>query len=249
MFGKLYSQTFSGSMVGKGSTVFATWAYVVAHTKPPGIVELNPVLIAAQIGTTAADVESAIEYLCAADPNSRTPDHEGRRMIREGQFQYSVPNYMRYRGLRNEEERREQDRERKRRSRKAHKGNGEDHAYQDAAFAEFWELYPRKVGRAAALKAWRKLAPEDAAVTAIKQAVERQRKTWTDPKYIPHAATWLHGARWQDEMPVADGTALRPAITCAACGQRAHTWTGDKCDPCYRAYMGITDNASQAPAK
>ena len=113
-------------MVGKGSTVFATWAYVIAHTKPPGIVELNPVLIAAQIGTTAADVESAIEYLCAADPNSRTPDHDGRRMIREGQFQYSVPNYMRYRGLRNEEERREQDRERKRRSRKAAKGNGED---------------------------------------------------------------------------------------------------------------------------
>ena len=124
MYGKLFSQTFSGSMVGKGSTVFAIWAYVVAHTKPPGIVELNPVLIAAQIGTTAADVESAIEYLCAADPNSRTPDHEGRRMIREGQFQYSVPNYMRYRGLRNEEERREQDRERKRRSREAHKGNG-----------------------------------------------------------------------------------------------------------------------------
>lgn len=248
MYGKLFSQTFSGSMVGKGSTVFAIWAYVVAHTKPPGIVELNPVLIAAQIGTTAADVESAIEYLCAADPNSRTPDHDGRRMIREGQYQYSVPNYMRYRGLRNEEERREQDRERKRRSREAHKGNG---AKPPATFALPDWIAPEPWAR------WIKIRPAKArtpdALAAAIARLDKWRTEGMDPNEI--IATSLANG-WQglirpDQKRGAPAAAssTRPAITCATCGKRAHTWTGDKCDACYRAYMGVTDHADQAPAK
>ena len=248
MYGKLFSQTFSGSMVGKGSTVFAIWAYVVAHTKPPGIVELNPVLIAAQIGTTAADVESAIEYLCAADPNSRTPDHEGRRMIREGQYQYSVPNYMRYRGLRNEEERREQDRERKRRSREAHKGNG---AKPPAALVLPDWIAPEPWTR------WIKIRPAKARTPDVLAAViaklDKMRAEGLDPNEIiaNSLANGWQGLFRPDQKrgALAAASSTRPAITCSDCGQRAYTWTGTRCDGCYRAYMGVTDHASQAPAK
>lgn len=64
-------------------------------------------------------------------------------------------------------------------------------------FDAFWQVYPRKVGKGQARPAWdkavRKAAPETiiAAVTATR---------WpTDPRYIPHPATWLRGERWLDE--------------------------------------------------
>jgi len=29
----------------------------------------------------------------------------------------------------------------------------------------------------------------------------------------------------------------RPSIVCQDCGKRAHTWTGHRCDPCWKTYM------------
>lgn len=66
-----------------------------------------------------------------------------------------------------------------------------------AAFEQFWFLYPRKVAHAAAEKAWLKIPPaEHHTIMAVLAA---QVLTWRDPKFIPHAATWLNGKRWQDE--------------------------------------------------
>lgn len=96
-FGKLYEQTFTGSMAGAGAVVFSVWAYVVAHLRPPGIVELNPLILAAAIGVDRAEVERAIEYLSSPDEMSRTKEHEGRRLLKEGQFLYRAPNFDRYR--------------------------------------------------------------------------------------------------------------------------------------------------------
>lgn len=96
-FGKIYEQTFTGSMVGAGPVVFALWSYVVAHVRPPGVVELNPKLLAPIIGTTEDEIHKALDVLTSEDPDSRTPDHGGRRLLREGQFTYQVPTFERYR--------------------------------------------------------------------------------------------------------------------------------------------------------
>lgn len=71
-------------------------------------------------------------------------------------------------------------------------------------FAGFYAAYPRKIGREAALKAWIKLAPDEAlqatilgALAAQKPHLDRREKG----RYIPHAATWLNQARWEDEIP------------------------------------------------
>jgi hypothetical protein len=69
-------------------------------------------------------------------------------------------------------------------------------------FVEFWALWPRKVARRSALVAWQKMQCEPLA-GAICAAVVRQRAQWRDPRYIPYPATWLRGARWEDEPPVA----------------------------------------------
>jgi TusA-related sulfurtransferase len=70
-------------------------------------------------------------------------------------------------------------------------------------FDRFWNAYPRKVAKQAALKAFAKIKPDEALLGKMIAALERQKKsvTWLKDKgqFIPHAATWLNGRRWEDE--------------------------------------------------
>lgn len=69
-------------------------------------------------------------------------------------------------------------------------------------FEMFWEIYPKKVGKGAALKAWDK-AKLNGKVEIVLQAVEKQ-KTWPQwqkdgGQYIPNPATWINQGRWEDQ--------------------------------------------------
>jgi len=109
MYGKFFSSTFTGSMFGAGTDVFALWGYVIANTVNSAV-ELNPKLLAVVLGSTEDKIESAIDYLCRPDPRSRNPEEEGKRLIKQGQFQYHVVSHQQYREMRNEDERREYNR-------------------------------------------------------------------------------------------------------------------------------------------
>lgn len=114
MYGKLFSSLYTGSMIGTGAVPFALMPYIIATARPDknlgGYVELNPVLLAAIFGVTEADIQRGIDFLCKPDPKSRTPDEDGRRLVKLGPFDYRVVNYAKYRAIRDEEERREQNR-------------------------------------------------------------------------------------------------------------------------------------------
>lgn len=67
-------------------------------------------------------------------------------------------------------------------------------------FEKFWEAYPRKVGKGAAQNSWRKAKPPlDRVLDAIRRA--RKSPDWLKERgaFIPHPATWLNQARWEDE--------------------------------------------------
>lgn len=70
----------------------------------------------------------------------------------------------------------------------------------DAAFAKFWDTYPRKkskaAGRAAYEKAARKVGPQ-----RIQAALEAQLPSLMakEPDYRPYPATWLNRESWEDE--------------------------------------------------
>ena len=68
-------------------------------------------------------------------------------------------------------------------------------------FQDFWLLYPRRVARKDALKAWGRLSPAQQ-VAAITALVE-WRRVWAtkDLDYLPYPATWIRGERWEDELP------------------------------------------------
>lgn len=113
MYGKFHASAFTGSMRGAGPIAFAVWAYVIANTSQHSVIELNPDVVAFLLGCKSAEVEAAIEYLCSPDPKSRCKDHEGRRLLKEGEFQYFVPTHSRYRAMKNTEEKREYNRQKK----------------------------------------------------------------------------------------------------------------------------------------
>lgn len=99
-FGQHYSSMYSGSMVGSGACVFAVMGYIISNTShKTSCVELNTTILATIIGEPKQAIESAIEKLCAPDPQSRTKTEDGRRLIKRGEFEYFVVNFKHYRGL------------------------------------------------------------------------------------------------------------------------------------------------------
>lgn len=76
-------------------------------------------------------------------------------------------------------------------------------------FSEFWALYPKKVGKGAAEKAWDRLRPNQRTFESMMQAVRVQMRCaqWTrdNGQYIPNPATWLNQRRWEDEPEIRQG--------------------------------------------
>ena len=73
----------------------------------------------------------------------------------------------------------------------------------DDAFPEFWSNYPKKVGKGAAEKSWKKHKPD---LAVVLEALEKQKNSdqWVRDggQFIPHPATWLNQKRWEDEVEV-----------------------------------------------
>ena len=77
-------------------------------------------------------------------------------------------------------------------------GNSERKIAADAL--ELYGLYPRKVGKAVAIKAIRK-ALVAVGVDELREAVAAyaQARAGEDPDFTPHPATWFNGRRWEDD--------------------------------------------------
>lgn len=68
-------------------------------------------------------------------------------------------------------------------------------------FEEFWKVYPRRVAKQTALKAFSKACKTEADYVAIMSGLRDALPGLMekDPTYIPHPATWLNQRRWEDE--------------------------------------------------
>jgi hypothetical protein len=68
-------------------------------------------------------------------------------------------------------------------------------------FEEFYEAYPRHVGREAARKAYAKAIKSTTAETILAAAKKyAQQRRGQDPHYTAHPATWLNRGSWADEV-------------------------------------------------
>lgn len=82
-------------------------------------------------------------------------------------------------------------------------------AIADEFDGQFWPAYPLRKAKGAALKAYRS-ARKRTTLTVILTALDKQRSVFAEPKYSPHAATWLNGDRWLDEIIEGAGNGPKP---------------------------------------
>ena len=70
-------------------------------------------------------------------------------------------------------------------------------------FLQFWNMYPKKVGKGAAYRAWGKIGAINGLLPQILQSIQDQKKgeQWCkeNGQFIPHPSTWLNGAYWENE--------------------------------------------------
>ena len=112
VYTKLYKSIFDGSLYGQFEPL-TTFMAMLALANQHGEVDASPERIAGSLGCKLEFVERGIKSLEAPDRRSRTPDNEGRRIVRlkneDGEdrpFGWLIVNYAKYRAIRNEEERR-----------------------------------------------------------------------------------------------------------------------------------------------
>jgi hypothetical protein len=73
-----------------------------------------------------------------------------------------------------------------------------------SGFREFWDCYPKKVGKQEAMKAWSRQNGNRPELSKIISKLEEMKKSeqWTKDRgtFIPHPAKWLNRGGWEDEI-------------------------------------------------
>lgn len=109
MYVKVFETIFDGSLYGQFEPTVVFLAMLVI-AKREGIVDMTPQAIAARCGYPLDIVERGIHALEQPDPLSRTPDEDGRRIVRLEEHRnwgWRITNYEKYEKIRSAAERRE----------------------------------------------------------------------------------------------------------------------------------------------
>lgn len=108
MFAKLFSRITESSLMEQ--PVMTRWVFVglLAIADPHGHVIGTDVAIARRLNVTVDEFLRALEALMATDPDSNSPEMEGRRVVESDCGRgYRLVNYLTYRNMRDEDQRRE----------------------------------------------------------------------------------------------------------------------------------------------
>lgn len=82
-----------------------------------------------------------------------------------------------------------------------------------ASFDIFWTIWPRKDAKKAAQAAWSRAVKRHPAEQIIfAAAAYAQSPNRPEKQYVPHAATWLNGDRWNDPLPDAQAPSKLSAV-------------------------------------
>lgn len=123
MYVKLFASLYQGTLRGKAHEILV-FTNMLAHCDKEGFVDKHFRAIADEVGLTVEQVHAAVAILEAPDEESRSPEEQGRRIIRVNDSRawgWRVVNYGKYREIRNDADRREQNRKAQERWREKHK--------------------------------------------------------------------------------------------------------------------------------
>lgn len=79
-------------------------------------------------------------------------------------------------------------------------------------FTDFWNIYPKKVGKQAAQKAFSRVKePLPVLLDAIREQSQSIQWTRENGRFIPNPAAWLNNRGWEDQLPMPTGGAVTGA--------------------------------------
>ena len=115
MYGKIFAQMYDGTLCTAGPwQALVTFQQFIVLARSDGVVDMTPSAISARTTIPLAIIEAGIEALERPDPESRSLDHEGRRIVRLSEHRtwgWRIVNHAKYRAIRDEEGRRDYQRE------------------------------------------------------------------------------------------------------------------------------------------
>jgi len=110
MYGKVFKQMYRGSLVEAGWEAVVTMQQLIVLADDEGVVDMTPEAISRETTIPLEIIRRGLSQLELPDPNSRTPDEEGRRIVRLSESRswgWRLVNYVRYRGMASEAGRRD----------------------------------------------------------------------------------------------------------------------------------------------
>lgn len=111
MYGKLFSQMYDGTLGTEGPwQALVTFQQLVILSDRHGVVDMTAEAISRRTTLPLDVIKAGLKVLVKPDPNSRTPDEQGRRIVQlsdDRNWGWRIVNYEKYRKIRSADERRE----------------------------------------------------------------------------------------------------------------------------------------------
>lgn len=220
-FVKLYGTILDSSIWGEPHATVRLWITLLAMADQNGAVNASVGGLTRRANLTREECETALSVLLAPDPDSKSPEHEGRR-IEAIDGGWLVLNHRAYRDLRTDKQIEVAERQRRFRERHANAGalpvthvTREAEAYTEvdttnteekrkgdypADFdALLWKPYPRREGdnpKRAAFKAYNARLAEGVDFTVMQDGLARydgyvKRKGWVGTDYVMQASRFF----------------------------------------------------------
>ena len=111
MYGKIFAQIYSGTLATRGPwQALITFQQMIILADKHGIVDATPEVLSRQTTIPLTIIKTGLRALEKPDPDSRTPDEGGRRIVRlnnNRSWGWRIVNYEKYRVLRSQDDRTE----------------------------------------------------------------------------------------------------------------------------------------------
>ena len=146
MYGKLFASLYQGTLRGQSDAILV-FTNLIACADSVGFCDKHPRAIADETGLSIDRVEAAIATLMAADPDSRSPENDGKRLVfidEHRNWGWIIVNHGKYRSIKDEADRREQNRLAQERWRNKNKHPSADVSIDKQASAGISTVSPNK---------------------------------------------------------------------------------------------------------
>jgi len=236
-FTKLDSGLLRSSIMAASLETFKVWITLLAACDENGIAEVSPIFLESICRIPIEKVEESLVILESPDKHSRSENDDGRRIERvDGGFR--ILNYPKYR-IKSYSKSKEAIRKREWRERKGGgcpknppvKQDGLGHvpnvpdgsasasasaSVKEKGFDQWWSLYPRKLAKQDAVKAYAAAlkagATHEDLLKALGGYCAELKKNKTEEQYVKYPATFLRADRWKDylDRPVTQEAGAHP---------------------------------------